>query len=416
MKKFVYRLSFSLLFCGTFLSCETGGPEDYKEYFIKYYGGDGDQVAKDFIINTDGTVVMLGTFYETNGDTRLYLVKADAEGNVVWSKKMGSTSEYAQDIEPILAGPDMGNFIILSNVSKNEEDSLAIRLTVVSSDDGDSLKSSYFNFLDSQEGYAITPKADGGYFVGGKTTDPNTSDNVSPDFINIEDLLLIEFEPDLSYQEFNVGRIEQSATGTVVKIFDNGPPYYFAGSYDGENKLETDETPTESNFFFYSFSVVAGVTVPIDYAGSADEEDNEYMTAIINRSAFYVAVGTRVKPSGARSLFAATLNSGFSVTGESVYSSENVEGVSVNVSSEGQYLILGNEITTGGNRNIWFTRVNSLDQLPTSNPITFGATNNDDTASAIGDLPNGDVLILGTMELVNQKKMALIKIKADGSF
>ncbi|CAN0475857.1 unnamed protein product, partial [Phaeothamnion confervicola] len=47
---------------------------------------------------------------------------------------------------------------------------------------------------------------------------------------------------------------------------------------------------------------------------------------------------------------------------------------------------------------------------------TFGAANNDDTASAIEELDNGDLLVLGTMELVNQKKMALIKIKANGSF
>jgi hypothetical protein len=46
----------------------------------------------------------------------------------------------------------------------------------------------------------------------------------------------------------------------------------------------------------------------------------------------------------------------------------------------------------------------------------FGGSNNDDTGSRILQLDNGDVLILGTMELVNQKKMALIKIKPDGSF
>lgn len=79
MNQVPFRLSLFVLFLATFLSCETEGPENYKNHFIKYYGGDGDQEAKDFVINSDGTVVMLGTSYETNGNTRIYLVKADAQ-------------------------------------------------------------------------------------------------------------------------------------------------------------------------------------------------------------------------------------------------------------------------------------------------------------------------------------------------
>jgi hypothetical protein len=48
------------------VGCETEGPDDYKSHFIKYYGGDGDQEAKDFIVNSDGTVVMIGTSIISN--------------------------------------------------------------------------------------------------------------------------------------------------------------------------------------------------------------------------------------------------------------------------------------------------------------------------------------------------------------
>lgn len=402
-----------LVILTVFLSCETSGPDDYKNYFIKYYGGDGNQEARDFVLNDDGSIVILGTSLEGNDITRLYLVKVDAEGNVLWQKEVGSSSEEARDIEPIIAGPNLGDFVVLSNVRKNSVDSLAIRLTIISNLTGDSITSVYFNLLDSQEGYSVTPKSDGGYFVGGKTTDPNSEDNVEPEFTNIEDQLLIQFEPDLTYQPSNVTRIGGSANGAVTKVFSAGPPYYFAGYSDEKNRFIVDDT-YESNFFFRSFNVV-GTQTQIDYAGSEDEGVSEYMTDIVKYGASYAAVGTKVQPSGVKSIFITSLNSAFRVTGEGT-SSVNCEGVSVCVSASGEYLILGNQITAGGNRDILFARTNSADQLAGSRNLTFGAPNNDDTASAIRELDNGDVLILGTMELVNQKKMALIKIKGDGSF
>lgn len=407
------RGGFTILMLTTFCFCETNGPEDYKKYFIKYYGGDGNQEAKDFVINPDGTIIMLGTYFESNGNTRVYLVKTDGEGQVIWSRKLGTTAEYAQDIEPIVAGPDAGNFVILSNVKKNAEDSLAIRLTIISSEEGDSLKSKYFDALASQQGYSVTPNLAGGYLVGGKTTAPQSEDTNS-DFVNIEDQLIIQFEPDFSYTDSDVRRIGGSAIGAVVKIFDNGSNYYYAGYSDEKNALVTDAT-YESNFFFRSFDAV-GTVRQTGYAGSQDENVNEYMSSIIKYQTLYLAVGTRVSPSGMSNLFAARLNSNFTVATEALYTSKNVEGISADVSLSSEFLFLGNEIMAGGNRNIWFTRVNSLDELNSGRTITFGAPNNDDTASAIKELPNGDILILGTMELVNQKKMALIKIKSNGSF
>jgi hypothetical protein len=411
--KILYSLLAVAMLVG-FLSCETDGPDDYKNYFIKYYGGDGYQEAKDFVINDDGTIVMLGTSFESNDITRLYLVKSDAEGNVIWQRKVGSSFEQARDIEPILSGPNQGDFVVLSNVKKNAADSLAIRLTIVSNSTGDSIKSVFFNLLDSQEGYSVTPKADGGFFVVGKTTDPNSEDNVETEFANIEDQLLIQFEPDLTYQPTNVTRIGGSATGAIVKVFGSGPPYFFAGYSDEKNRFIVDDT-YESNFFFRSFNVV-GTQTQIDYAGSEDEGKNEYMNAIIKSGASYAAIGTRTLTSGAKSIFATSLNSSFKVTEEGIYSASNCEGISISASSSGGYLIAGNQITAGGNRDIWFARINSVDQIDRSNPFTFGAPNNDDMASAIKELSNGDVMILGTMELVNQKKMALIKIRSNGSF
>ena len=86
------RISFLLLLFAPFLSCDTAADfeDDFKKYFIKYYGEDGDQEAVDFVINDDGTVLLLGNTISPDGQKKISLLKVDAEGNVKWQKKICS--------------------------------------------------------------------------------------------------------------------------------------------------------------------------------------------------------------------------------------------------------------------------------------------------------------------------------------
>lgn len=402
--KFGFKVCLPLIIMGLSVSCETEGPDDYKKHFIKYYGGDGNQEAKDFVVNADGTTIMLGTFIETNEDTRLYVVKADVEGNIIWSKKLGSTNESAQDIELITNGTDAGNLVLLSNIKKNEADSTAIRLTIINQA-GDSIKSRLFNTLRSQRAKSVTPLTDGGYFVVGNTTDTDGALNtdINPDF---EDELTIRYENNWNNSTFY--RIGRSSIGSGVKIFQAGTDFYYAGYW---NAIELPGGQKESNFFFRKFIDNPNL-VPTLYIGNKDKE--EFLVSIAQgASGNYMAVGTDIS-SLSRSLVAARVGSNFQTAGSMVTVSPNAEGVAVTSSGSGDFLILGNEIGTGSLRNISLIKVN--DNAQPVFRVTFGASNNDDTGSAVLELPNGDILILGTMQLVNQKKMALIKVKANGSF
>jgi hypothetical protein len=389
------------------LGCETEGPDDYKNHFIKYYGGNGNQEAKDFVVNSDGTVVMLGTSYEPNGDTRLYVVKSDPEGNEMWAIKLGSTKEYAQDIELIIDGPDVGKLIVLSNVKKNEADSTAIRLTVITQE-GDSLKSILFDLLESQRAKSITPLTSGGYYVAGNTTDTDAAQNTSLTIPDVEDGIIIEFQSD--WTNYDLEQLGSSSITSVIKIISEPNALIFA-SYSDE--LTGAETRYESNFVFRKIDFITNDETTIWVEDPT--RVNEFLTDIVKHpTGKYLAVGTQQVDIGEDRIYVAIVNSSLSsVLNESIIGPARGEGVSATSAADGSFWVVGNEILNSG-RNIWVGKVSSdLNDAPS---YRFGGVNNDDTASAIKELENGDVLVLGTMTLINQKKMALIKIKANGSF
>jgi hypothetical protein len=421
-----YWLSISIVLMAWWLglvSCDTQNSVDpvFKEYFIKYYGEDGDQEGRDFVINQDGSVVIIGTT-AIGQLRRLYLVKVDAEGNELWKKTLGSTSdEFAQDIEPITDGPDAGNFVILSNVV-NSLNGFDMRLTVINTN-GDSLKSFLIDQLASQEGKSVTPISDGGYFVSGKTTDtnsdlndPNNANAGLPDpSSDAEDILVIRFQSDFSYFPFDLTRIGGSYTGAAVKVFQEGGVFFYAGHSDAltDNNLP-DNNVYESNYFFRSFISNPGAVNSL-YAGSLTL--HEEMTAIAKSpSGTFMAVGTQTDLSGAgRRLYSAVINSNFTdVRGEKVIDDRIREAVAIAPAGFSGFLILANEYNAALTRDIYL-RKTTVD-FDVEFEVRFGAPGNDDTSSAVAELPNGDILILGTMNLTNQKKIALIKLRSNGQF
>src|SRR6267378_3277123 len=80
---------------------------------MKYIGNEGNQTGVNFEVNPDGTFILLGTIRKkATGDTQLYVVKADAKGDTLWTRTFGGPlDEEARDIE--LASD--GRIVILGN-------------------------------------------------------------------------------------------------------------------------------------------------------------------------------------------------------------------------------------------------------------------------------------------------------------
>lgn len=398
------------------LSCDTENAQGFKDHFIRYYGSDGEQDANDITVTNDNAIIILGTATSVTGAKRIYIIKTDFEGTILWEKQLGSSynEEVAQDIEPITTGADAGNYAILSNVMKNAEDSLAIRLTVIAPN-GDSLRSVLFNQLESQQAKSVTPLSDGGYYITGKTTDTDASDagNAALPVPDVEDILVIRYENNFTGVQFD--RIGSSSIGSGIKIFEGTGINYYAGYSDELTTLTGPDPDYEINFTLRTVAPGGASGTPTGYVGNTTDAEQLASVAKSITSNFYLAVGTQlVGGSNVNRLYGSLLNSNFSVARENFIQSD-AEGVANCGSANGQFLVVGNSIKAGGNRNIWFATVNTLLDI-TLGPFEFGSLNNDDTASAVAELPNGDIVILGTMNLENQNKIALIKLKSNGEF
>lgn len=423
------RLSLLLPFMACwFVACVTEGPDDYKDHFIKYYGGDGNQVAADFLLEGD-EIFMVGTSFVSNPEgglsSRIYIVKADAEGNIIWSKTIGEQTENVRDIDVFTSGANAGNYMILSNLERGETDTTSIKVLVVSPE-GQVLDSIIFNNFLTQFGNSITALSDGGFVVVGNADGSAlTGDNNDANFTDEKDIISLRYDQNLNLQNPPwKTSFEGEPYAMGVKILEPVPGQFKYAGYSDE--LTPPPPPPgeadgsyDKNFFFTNLSVTGDpVGTPL-YSGS---QLNEYLAGTARSSiGFYMAVGTQVDGNDSR-LFGCTLNSsftGFINQGEVIDGDvpDHAEAVAITNSKDpNSFWVLGNEIL-GGGRNIWVGKVNSdLSDLTANISFTFGGNNNDDVGNAIVELPNGDLLILATMELVNQKKMALIKVTGNGQF
>lgn len=408
----VFLLSMVLITCDTKNNVEP----TFKNYFIRYYGEDGSHEAKDFVLTNDGGVIIIGTI--TVGQSqRLYALKTDLAGNQLWSKTFGSiTNERAQDIEPIINGTDVGNFAVLSNFTKPSVDSLAMRLTIISTN-GDSLKSFTVNIFESQEGSSVTPLQNGDYFIAGKVSNADTLNVELPGVIDRDDLLTVRINSSLSsVAEFD--RFGRSSEGSNVKIFEAGNYLYTIG-YSNESTAGTPTAVEDGpNFFFRSLGPLPTPDLVTDYAGTASER--QVLRSVSRTSSgLLFAVGDQSDLSdnlaSSRVFAARAVGTIASVDRSRVIFGSTAQAVAITSSGSFDQLVVLNAIQSSGQRDIVLLKINiELDEVLR---ITFGAINNDDRGAAVAELPNGDILILGTMELAGQQdKIALIKVRANGTF
>jgi hypothetical protein len=168
-----------------FAACDTSSNVDtlYKTYFIKTFGGDGDQLGVDILVNNDNTITLLGNTIKPSGENKIYFVKTDFAGKILIEKELGSENEKAMDIEPTPNG-----YVILSNVvvSPDRYDVKLLRTDL----SGVVVDSVVIDSLGDQYGNSVTQVSDGRIFVTGNTRDTDASLNA--ELVNDqEDLLII---------------------------------------------------------------------------------------------------------------------------------------------------------------------------------------------------------------------------------
>lgn len=395
---------------------------EYNDYFVKYYGGAGDQQGVDLLVDEDdATMVLLGTS-TVDEISRLILMKIDWDGNVLWTKKLGAAQDQAMDIEKAHGG----GYVLLAE-SVGADSDADVKLTWVSVN-GELLDSIVYAYpidtngnIPNEYPSQVTKLTDGYAIVGSTDRDTDRADGGA---LDVSDMLYIKLGTSLDsifsgvnsvgYTDYGVDAVQISDTafhvlGASYKIFlgegNNFNFRYFSVNDDGVARGDAGELG--------------------DKTGNNNEILKALCPALVNG---YFLVGTHNNNSTVSNMYIGNViaNSGklkpVSDGQTLVISSSGVrrqiEPIAACPAAHAKrqgYLILGNEGSDV--RNIWLTKVDELYGVEWS--VSFGAAGgNDDTAGAVAELPDGSIVVLGTVNLgdENALKMAFFKLNSEGKF
>jgi hypothetical protein len=401
-----------------------------KDYFVKYYGGDGEQQGVDMALLEDGSFLLLGNYSVSASEKDIYLTRVDAEGKTVWEKRLGREHNNnniltAKDLEPT----NDGNFVILADFQNGIGDSTDVILLKVSSDGVLSGDSAHVGTKLNDFGRSVTLLSDGGFIVSGTTeftSNPQTGDNPDPD---LGDIFNYRFDKNLDldpvWGPIFIGF--GSHLDVAVKTFQVLDTVFYNFGYTN-SVISGLLNPNEKKGLFYYARNGSGSRGDIYYPGNiVNVNDTEIQFAQQVAPALgtgYMVVGTSQNSIGVSEMFFARIRS--SLTFESLTNDatlyttiplggRNVSGVSAASSTVDAvgYLLLGNEVRTTGATNIWLTKIDQSGSVLWSS--TLGSETEIDTGAAVMELPDGRIAILGTIGLAdNQSKMALIKLNSSG--
>lgn len=405
----------------TVWSCDTSGNIDdpTESYFIKYYGVDGNQEAADMLPLSDGSVLLLGT--TTSNDFRsVYLVKADSKGQLMWERTYTGTSDVAVDIEPTIDG----NFIILARYEKTEADH-DIRLILVSPDGTELNNVTYGMSQNKKESpRSVTPLSDGGFIVtGGTQQDDSPSPSVNPDdYSNI-----FHFRCDSRLVFDNVtwselyGPVDKIDVG--IKTYQQSTSDFVVFGYSNR-KLDGAQTDRLSPIYYR----ISGGGTPSDHPTAIGDfnqniESNFIVQVDPALGAGYLMLGTKVNNLGTKTYQASKLKSpvSFDAAQDEQFNEEissitnpvDAIAAATSLKAPAGFLLLGEEVRTEGTKNISLTKIDQSAIVRWS--VSLGSEEENDKAAAVAELPNGKILVLGTVAIGdNQSKMALFKLNSEG--
>ena len=431
------RISYYLLFClcVTWVlliisGCDTASNTEDPDlsYFMKYYGGDGNQYAVDMLSLTDGTFLLLGNHAETATESDVYVIRANAEGDVIWERTFSSGISIAKDIEPT----DDGNFIVLADFQTAFNAPTDIKLLKISPE-GALLDSVYFGIEVANDfSRTVTTLNDGGFIVSGTTEYTATFNLVNSPDPDLGDFFNYRFDRNLNQLSESAwspvspgfgGKLDVAVKAIEIPV-DTGFNYYVFGH---SNIELTDKNPNKKLGVFYFLRNSSGGESSNFYPGHVNPLHDtrvEYVGEVpSNLGQGIIVVGSSQSNLGVSEIFFARMRKPLTfqdidndaILYTNIPIGRNVRGVSASSSIIGEsgYLIVGNEVRGTGALNLWLTKIDQSGQVRWS--TTFGSEAEDDMAAAVTELPDGKVVVLGTMGLAdNQFKIAFIKLNRSG--
>jgi hypothetical protein len=419
MKRSVAKLFFLSIVLLLVNSCDTDKNTDDpgKNFFIRYYGVDGNQSAADLFVADDG-IILLGTS-EFGSVKRIYLVKVDFEGHLLWQKMLGGPSDVAQDIEPT----NNGNYIILATNEKSNEDHDVKLLTI--SPEGNKIDSVIYGTPKKDSPKSVTPLLDGGFIVTGGTQ-YDTSDFNPEDPEAFSNIFHFRCNAALDFNKTNwyelYGATAQFEVGTKV-IQESATRFYVFGySSQYHNRRAADDG--KLNLLYYLIGAGGTINSQPAFLGDFD---------LVTRSAFVMpvpaelgggifTVGTRGDTSRTGSIQVSKLRAPlkFNPTDDEQFDKELVVSRKVEAISSAASWVGGQEgflVLSEEARNLGTNLLLQKISLQGAHlwTVSLGSEEENDGAAAVRELPDGKIIVLGTVELGdNQSKIALFKLNSEG--
>jgi hypothetical protein len=434
------RLLVNIFWVSTILSCFLSGCDTASntedpdfQYFIKYYGGDGDQRAKDMLLLPDGTFLLLGNSEQRGSaqsvlDSDLYLVRVDALGNVIREVRFGDNENSVWEATDMELTDD-GNIVVLANyLNPAISDSRDIRLIKFSMD-GDFIDSVGFGSPAHEYARSVTLLWDGGFILSGTTEATTTFGQPNVPDPDLGDGF--KFRVDANLSKIPVSQWVDPVAGygsrydVNVKVIQVSSDLFYGFGYT--NSQLSGRNPNSKLGLIYFAIDKEGLGLNQAFPGNfPDDVEVSYVHPVENSlGGGVLVIGSATTMIGQSQIFIAKLRPDltFDVTTENdlllygtVSLGRNIRGVAATSSLVGErgFLVVGNEMRTTAT-NIWLSKIDQDGSVIWS--TTLGSESQDDTAAAVAELPDGKIAVLATIGLADsQYKMALIKLNRSGLF
>jgi len=412
------------------LSCDTSDSIDQPDYFVKYYGVEGDQEGVDIIVSSDGSYLLFGNSTLPGKDQQLYLVKTDTRGNVLWEKFFGGAyKDQARDIEMNSDGT-----LIMAATSESTPGDNNVLLIIVDQE-GNKLDSTVYGYPGTDEDVVSVSQVTNGFIATGSTSNVTQKPtNIFSPVNDQRDAFNFRFFNDLTIYPNSWNQTLGPGTydaGTKVIETGQGQFYFFGYTNKRPNGHSSD------NFNFWVFA--------LDDFGEGSFETgqeifvgapivNERLTSVtkspLQSGEGYFLAGTVSDNSNNSKLFIAKLTTSlnfnepdqvFQFTPGPLPTSLGTltdDKTSIFASVFSGFLILSNE-NNSGNQNFYLTKTSNTGDVAWSNPGEFiYGGGGMDTMGSVAELPDGKIVMVGTFSVGDdlQKKMTLIKVNRDGKF
>jgi hypothetical protein len=409
--------------------------------WIKNYGGSGEDTAKSIILTADGGYAVFGFSNSTDGDMSqktsevndYWLLKLDAEGNIIWSKTYGgSKDDRGQRVKQTA---DLGYIIIGysqssdGDASNNEgfHDNWILKLNA----SGNVEWERSFGFSGHDHAYDVLQTTDGGYFFvgfvdvtasGGAGADSNKGRLITRHGVGEFWGTKLDGQGNLEWRHYFGGTANDRAYG-VVQSNDGG--FVLAGSTESS---DFDVTHNNGSYDFWVIKITnSGELVweksfggtGIDSAASISKtSDNGY---VITGSTFSLDMDVSHQ-NGGSDVWLIKIDDNGQLVWEKTYGGQEFDAAeNVSLCANGGFLVSGNSksndfdlSTNKGENDFWLIKTDENGHIIWQ--TTFGGANLDFGFDAKENFDGSIVLVGETLSdnfegLQNKGKTDAVVIK-----